>query len=1390
MKHRRAHRHPAGHTVLQAALCAALGLSSIAGAAAPKDDGSVYIVRFAEPALASFRGAEAARDPSLAALKATSPAVTGALRLDVDTPESRAYRKTLAERRDDRLAAMARRVGRPVEPLFTYDVVFNGVALSLSEAEAGALAKVPGVVSVERESVQWPLTDAGPEWINATSVWYGRNGIPGTTGQGVVVGIIDTGIRGTHNAFRANATTNPRGRYYGLCASTPARCNNKLIGIWDFSTGSGSKEADDGSDVDGHGTHVAATVAGNELSITLGTANGPSYRTLSGVARGANLISYKACEEDAGCPESWTMAALNQAVADGVDVVNYSIGGGARNPWQDGSALAMLSAREAGVVVVVAAGNDGPGTSTVTSPSNAPWVLSVAASTHGRATANRLMLNGPMPLPRGGQLLGLGDTTGTGPMYLDIVVPTDFPLCGDGAVAEGSEPTGASKPLAWGPTHFAGKIVVCERGFYSRVAKGNNVRLAGAAGMILINQEADGASLVSDPHKLPATHLSYADGQALKAWLANGSGHGALLSGTRIENVPALGDILASFSGRGPARAGAIDLTGVLKPNITAPGVSIYAAGAGGDGEVVGMSGTSMASPHVAGAAALLRAAQPTWRADQIISALQLGARPVVRDSDGVTTADTFAQGSGMTDVWRSRNAGLYLPLVRGAFAAANPASGGQPEQLNLASIGSSTCFESCSFTRTVADLAGGGQWTVTTEFEAPGEVRVSPAAFSLTAGASQTLDITVDVDAPSLAGRWVQGAVVLRPAAAGRPELRLPVAVYASPGPLPSVVTINTPSERGRHALSLDGLVALPSLEVRGGALVPVREIAPTLVQDPTRDDAYDDIEAGVATIWLEVPPVKTCGVGERWWLSFETASSTAPDVDLYVGEDFNGNGRPEESEQLCASGGTSSTERCAQEIVNTACSGTRRFWGLAQNWRGSAQGDVVRLSAVAVPVDSDHLPAGAGRLTVTGPGGVERLQRFGLELAYDVPGLLPFGRAVGFIDLRAEAGSDAPTARIRIEARRTGSLSGPKLMVAGKPEAVVLAPGELQDRLYVDVPPNAGRMVVRSSGSGDIALYAARAEAAPAAQTRIAAAPPRASAQAASTGPGAIHRLVVEGAALTPGRWYITPVNTGSTVANVALDVAFEQLAARPQLAMGAYFNPARSGSGLQVYSLDGAGLWGFTWYAFDASGAPIWYLGVAPRPGGTQGQWTVPLQQYRWTGGEAVPTVVGDATLTLQAADRFQFSWNLQGSSGSETMQLIGQLDCPVQSGQTIRASGHWYSPQKPGFGYSLFVTEPVETLVAYVYDGLGMPRWVYADAVPFGGSGALPTRIFDGPCPLCDYRVPTEQAAGTLRRTYSGDGVQSIGLDVAFPAPLTGVWSESLPTQPVSDRIACP
>jgi len=726
--------------------------------------------------------------------------------------------RALAARQDAAFAALASKQARLLR---RYAYAGNLLLVRMSAREAARWMQDPRVAAVS-EDRHLPLgTDAGPHWIGA-DVLYGGAGAPperllrsgfetgefaaGTRGAGTVIGVIDSGINFTNPAFSALASdgyrhVNPLGSGVFLGHCDPAhpgyragnRCNDKLIGGYDFVHAHCSDASEpcgpaanwldepEFSDNDGHGSHTAGTAAGNPFpALVFGVPH-----AAAGVAPRANLLIYDVCYRrptGAGlCPSSSLVAAVEQAIADGVvDVLSVSISGG-EQPWNDAVELAFLNASAAGIVVAAAAGNAGPGPGQV--QHGGPWTLTVAALSHDRAVVDAALELGERAWPA---------TQAASPPSL----PADgitAPLAvapGDG-LACSALPSGA----------LAGALALIPRGGCAFSDKINHAADAGALAVLIGNDQPGAPVMLGQtvPHRIPAAMLDRAGAAATRAALRDGGTARLRPTGQRALRDAAWGDVLAGFSSRGPARVA------VLKPNLGAPGVAIVAPLAG-EGEHYGLlSGTSMATPHVAGAAALLRGLRPQWSPAELASALQLSARYIgVLDHDGRIEPDALQIGSGRIRVDLAAQTGLVLDETAAAFAAANPAAGGDPRQLNLPNFIDSDCPVQCTWQRRLRSAQHSSQsWQAQLQ-GLPGTL--APTQFTLAAAAEQALTLAVDARSLPAAG-WAHGRVLLTPAGNGAP-LSMPVAVYVPPPALrsqPTTVQFSLPAgARGEFRLTL----------------------------------------------------------------------------------------------------------------------------------------------------------------------------------------------------------------------------------------------------------------------------------------------------------------------------------------------------------------------------------------------------------------------------------------------------------------------------------------------------------------------------------------------------------------------------------------------------------
>lgn len=775
----------------------AFGISSAAAETVAQQE--IFIIGFSEAPLATYRG-------EMRNLPAPPRRGNGRGRVDADSPAAKAYVRALKGKQAEKMNGVRGAVGRAVEPEITMQHAFNGVIVTMTAEEAASVRELPGVVLVEPYREYELDTDSGPTIIGAPNVWAngsvlapglvkrrGNPANPGQTakGEGVVFGIIDSGVNFGSPSFSevdmdGYLHRNPLGdgNYLGTCAPgefDEGRCNAKLIGGYDFiCTLTTICENPDlfefrgFSDENGHGSHVASTVAGNKR---LATFRGVTQE-ISGVAPRGNIVAYDACYTNAAgqglCPNVSTLASINQAVADGVDVINFSIGGG-RLPWDEANSLAFLAASEAGVFVSASAGNSGPGPGTLGHVE--PWVSSVAAAQHGRGGFNQVMqVTGPGTPPESLQQIVL--TPGVGGVDQELDIPGTTPLIVSPDIDTGTDGCGV-----FAEDEFDRAIAVIRRGGCPFSTKTNNAAAAGAIAVVIANNVAGALSPSVPGTTIPAYLITQADADALRDFAAANPGITAAIP-VAAAVFPNTSDALAAFSSRGPSGFN------LLKPDMVGPGVQVLAAVAGaaptGSEDAVSLfSGTSMSSPHNAGAAGLLRQLFPDWTPAEIKSAMMMTASRGVLLEDDMTPADPWAGGAGRIQVDRAAKAGLVLPESTENYLAANPAIGGDPANLNLASMAQARCIGSCTFERTFrATRANQRNWDAHIE----GLIGyVDQPSFGLGSAGVGTLRVTVDSSGLPSDGSWHFGTLVLTPRGDNdSPTLRLNIAVAV---PSPEVV-------------------------------------------------------------------------------------------------------------------------------------------------------------------------------------------------------------------------------------------------------------------------------------------------------------------------------------------------------------------------------------------------------------------------------------------------------------------------------------------------------------------------------------------------------------------------------------------------------------------------
>lgn len=760
-----------------------------------------YIVQLVDAPAAGYTG-------SVQGYPATRP--TLGQKFNARAASVLAYRNYLSSRQATVLASLGN-----VPVTHRYSVAFNGFSALLTDAEVARLKTNTAVVAVSENAALSLDTSRTPGFLGLTTP--GGLHTNGVTGENVIIGIIDGGITPENPAFsdKVDAAGRPTPSHLpgtvvyqpitnvrawaGSCQTGPGfpagSCNNKLIGARFYNQGrdnnglvNQSVEFESPRDADGHGTHTASTAGGN--TGVASSVNGSATGLLSGMAPRARIAAYKVCwltnlRPTAVCFSNDSVSAIDQAVADGVDVLNFSISG-TRTNFLDPVEVAFLFAADAGVFVAASAGNEGPA-NTVAHMS--PWLTTVAASTHDRLNIATVTLGngsaytGPSLQAAGlpSKPLILSTEAGVFPLAsLTALQQAALRLCF--ANADLADPTllgaAAGSAAALDPAKVAGKIVVCDRGANNRVNKSLATLEAGGAGTIVINTAQN--TLNDDAHFVPTVHLSHLDRTAVRSYAAGGAGTASFGPSSLAPNVVA--PVMADFSSRGPNLASA----SILKPDITAPGVGILAAYAPPLADAAQTSaqiavgnfpapsfnylqGTSMSSPHVAGMAALLKQARPTWSPAAIKSAL-MTTTTGVKLVNGSPDLNRFGYGAGHANPTAAAGVGLVYDAGFPDYAAflcgqglLNPtgatcnAFGLLPAwDLNLPSLTSEVVGRQ-TIRRTVTNVSGNPA-TFTASVTMPGyNTVVTPAALNLPAGGQGSFTVTATrTDAPI--GNWAFG--------------------------------------------------------------------------------------------------------------------------------------------------------------------------------------------------------------------------------------------------------------------------------------------------------------------------------------------------------------------------------------------------------------------------------------------------------------------------------------------------------------------------------------------------------------------------------------------------------------------------------------------------------
>ncbi|KAK1280250.1 Subtilisin-like protease [Acorus gramineus] len=707
--------------------------------------------------------------------------------------------------------------------LYSYNYLINGFAVLVTPQQADKLSMRREVANVVLDFSVRTATTHTPEFLGLPGGAWIKDGGPDVAGEGVVIGFIDTGIDPKHPSFSDEISVNlypVPAHYYGACEVTQdfpsGSCNRKLIGARHFAASAitrgifnASQDYASPFDGDGHGTHTASIAAGNHGVPAI--VAGHHYGNSSGMAPRAHIAVYKALYKRFGGFAADVVAAIDQAAQDGVDIVSLSITPNRRPPglatFFNPIDMALLSAVKAGIFVVQAAGNTGPSPKSMSSFS--PWIFTVGAAAHDRIYSNSLLLGNGLTITG----VGLAPGTNGDSMYTlvsaihalqsDTTDPNNMYLgeCQDSSLLNQKIVQGNLLVCSYSIRFVLGLSTIKQA---LRTAK--NVSAVGV--IFYMDPYVIGFQINPTPMIMPGmiisspsdskTFLSYYNNSLVRDGSSNAVkkfGGVARIFGGQIANYSSSAPKVLYYSARGPdPEDGLLDNADIMKPNLIAPGNLIWGAwsSAGADslefkGENFAMiSGTSMAAPHVAGLAALIKQKFPSLSPSAIGSALSTTAslynkqggpimaqRSYSNPDSTQTPATSFDMGSGFVNATAALDPGLifdssyndfffFLCNINGSGPvvlnytgrSCGSVSTMNGTDLNLPSITIAKLNQSRIVTRTVTNIADNETYSVRCSAPYGVSMSVTPTRFFIASGQTQNLTIffnaTMNSPAPS----------------------------------------------------------------------------------------------------------------------------------------------------------------------------------------------------------------------------------------------------------------------------------------------------------------------------------------------------------------------------------------------------------------------------------------------------------------------------------------------------------------------------------------------------------------------------------------------------------------------------------------------------------------
>jgi subtilisin family serine protease len=648
---------------------------------------------------------------------------------------------------------------RNAKVLDSVQTVANALIVQASDADAARLSSLAGVKRVVPVRMMHMVLDRAVVLHKIVDAW---NQIGSEhAGAGMKIAIIDSGVDVSHPGLRDSSMTPPDSFPRANVDSDLKYTNGKVIVARSYVNLLPSRDPDESArDRVGHGTALAMTAAG--------VRNDGPLATITGVAPKAYIGNYKVFGSPGindGATDDAILKAMDDAVADGMDVINLSLGDDFAPRLEDDLDVAAVErATKAGVIVVIAAGNNGPGLNTITSPATAPSAISVGATTNDRTFATTVEVSG---MDAFAAIPGDGSSSSSA---ITANIADVAGIDGDG-LACSSLPSSS----------LTGKIALILRGTCTFTVKLTNAQRAGAVAAVVYAAEnaPDAFGMSVGTATLPAEAVSNADGVAIKQAIAANSTLSATLHFT-LSAVAAVGNRITDFSAAGPS----VDRS--IKPDLMAVGGNFYTATQTLDGTgdmydpsgYILVDGTSFSTPIVAGAAALIKAARPGLTVDQYRSLLIATASLAQSQTGGSATIQQT--GGGLLDASAALNTTATAYPVSLSFGAGGPTVNAE-SKLTITNVGSSDD----TFTITVAPRNHGPAPSVATN--------------TVTVASGRTTDVPVSWSASGLEGGTYEGTINIVSASSGT-QLHVPYWYASTTGP--AHINILDSSTSGRRVV------------------------------------------------------------------------------------------------------------------------------------------------------------------------------------------------------------------------------------------------------------------------------------------------------------------------------------------------------------------------------------------------------------------------------------------------------------------------------------------------------------------------------------------------------------------------------------------------------------